>query len=293
MVLIPFSFMPPKALVKFSSLFMKRAAFFEKLMPYLQLDLDRADMKISTRKFLAMCITSNVFMFVFLAIVLTLFMLKIGNGIYGVLMAIVIVLGVFFMQVSYPKVLAGKRIRRLNSDLLAALRAVMIQLNSSVPLFEALVIISNQEFGEVSHEFRTVVKEINAGTPQIRALESMALKNPSPYFRRTIWQIINGMKEGASINDILKNVIKNLTKEQIIQIEKYGSELNPLAMFYMMGAVIMPTLGITFLIIIISFIQIEESLVKLLFYSLLGFVVFFQTMFSGIVKTKRPTLLGD
>jgi hypothetical protein len=101
------------------------------------------------------------------------------------------------------------------------------------------------------------------------------------------------MKEGASINDILKNVIKNLTKEQIIQIEKYGSELNPLAMFYMMGAVIMPTLGITFLIIIISFIQIEESLVKLLFYSLLGFVVFFQTMFSGIVKTKRPTLLGD
>ena len=61
----------------------------------------------------------------------------------------------------------------------------------------------------------------------------------------------------------------------------------------MMGAVIMPTLGITFLIIIISFIQIEESLVKLLFYSLLGFVVFFQTMFSGIVKTKRPTLLGD
>jgi len=285
--------MPPKAVIKFSAFFMKRAAFFEKLMPYLQLDLDRADMKISTRKYLAMCITSNVFMFVFLTIVLTLFMFKISNPIFGVLLAIVIVAGVFFMQISYPKVLAGKRIRRLNSDLLAALRAVMIQLNSSVPLFEALVIISNQEFGEVSSEFRTVVKEINAGTPQINALETMALKNPSPYFRRTIWQIINGMKEEASINDILKNVIKNLTKEQIIQIEKYGSQLNPLAMFYMMGAVILPTLGITFLIIIISFVQFEEALVKLLFYALLGFVVFFQTMFSGIVKTKRPTLLGD
>ena len=59
--------MPPKAVIKFSAFFMKRAAFFEKLMPYLQLDLDRADMKISTRKYLAMCITSNVFMFVFYA----------------------------------------------------------------------------------------------------------------------------------------------------------------------------------------------------------------------------------
>ena len=46
--------------------------------------------------------------------------------------------------------------------------------------------------------------------PQIEALETMTLKNPSPYFRRTLWQIINAMKEGAASAEVMSNVITNL-----------------------------------------------------------------------------------
>jgi len=197
------------------------------------------------------------------------------------------------MQLNYPKMIGKKRVKRLDTDLLAALRAITIQLNSGVPLFEAIVIISNQQFGEVSREFRKTVKKINAGVSQIEALESMALQNPSPYFRRALWQIISGMKEGSTINEVIDNVLKNLTKEQIIQIEKYGSELKPFAMFYMMGSVIMPALAVTFLLVITSFIEIEPLLIKTIFWGLLGFVVFTQVIFSGMIKSKRPSLLGE
>jgi pilus assembly protein TadC len=168
-----------------------------------------------------------------------------------------------------------------------------IQLNAGVPLFETLVIVSNQDFGEVSKEFKTVTRAINAGVPQIKALEELAIRNPSPYFRRTIWQLINGMKEGADINKILRSIIRNLTKEQVIQIEKYGSQLNPLVTFYMMGAIIFPALAITFLIAIIAFLGLDKTATQFIFWSLVAFVIFFQVMFANTIKSKRPSLLGE
>ncbi|MBI4153022.1 type II secretion system F family protein [Candidatus Woesearchaeota archaeon] len=293
MVAIPFSVIPPRMLAKLSIYVMGWANALSKFFPYLQLEIDRTDLKVEAKRYLAMCIVASLFLFVILSVVLTLFLVKIEMYFLGVVVAFLFSLMAIFMQLNYPKVLAHRRIRKLDADLLAALRAIMIQLNSGVPLFESLVITSKQEFGEVSKELEKAVKQINAGVSQLNALETLALKNPSPYFRRSIWQIMNGMKEGANINEVMGNVIANLTKEQIIQIEKYGSQLSPIAMFYMMGAVIIPALGITFLIVLSSFIKMDDVLVKILFFGLLAFIVFFQIMSSGIIKTKRPSLLGD
>ena len=293
MVTIPFSFIPPKVLAKLSDHFRGAGVNLNRLFPYLQLELDRADLKIKASKYLTMCLIASTFMFVFLAVFLTLFLLKIGRPFMGVVISASFIVIIFLMQINYPKLTANRRMKKLDLDLLSSLRAVMIQLNSGVPLFEAIVIISRQEFGEISKVFRRATEEINAGVPQIEALESMALRNPSPYFRRAIWQIINGLKEGSTINLVIENVITNLTKEQIIQIEKYGSQLRPFAMFYMMGAIIMPALSVTFLLVIASFMNLDAFVVKFIFWGLLAFVVFFQLMFTGIIKTKRPSLLDE
>ncbi|MBU0470528.1 MAG: type II secretion system F family protein [Nanoarchaeota archaeon] len=293
MVKIPFSFLPPKFLDKISGSFRGVASSLEKIFPFMQVELDQANMKVETKKYFALCLTATTILFSFMAVFLTLILFSRGNYFLGVIISFVFSGLIFFVQLNYPKSIANKRIKQLDADLLEALRAVTIQLNSGVPLFEAMTIISKQNFGEVSSEFGKAVKRINAGVPQAEALEQIALQNPSQYFRRALWQIINGMKEGATINEVLKTVIENLSKEQIIQIEQYGSRLSPLAMFYMMGAVILPALGMTFILVITSFIGLDEMTIKIIFIGLLVFVVFFQFMFSGIVKTKRPSLLGE
>jgi archaeal flagellar protein FlaJ len=293
MITIPFSIVPPKVLERLGRRFLNWGAFFEKMFPFLQQELSKANFKISAKKYLAMCFVATVFIFIIFGGMLTLFFANSGKILGGVVIAFFVALFIFFMQANYPKVLANRRIKKLDSDLLGALRAIMIQLNSGVPLFETLVITSKQQFGELSKEFKIVVDEISAGTPQIDALERMALRNPSPYFRRALWQIINAMKEGSVINSVIENIIINLNKEQIVQIEKYGSQLSPIAMFYMMGAVIMPALGIIFLVVIVSFVPLDEVIVKGLFWGLLGVVLFIQFVFTGIIKTKRPSLLEE
>ena len=293
MVVIPFSLLPPKLLFRISDRFMEAGKVASQLLPSLQLDLERANIIVDVKRYLAMCLAATSFFLVIMTSLLFLVFFQKGLEFWAAGAGILLSGMLFLLQVNYPKVVAHKRIRKLDADLLAALRAIMIQINSGVPLFEAMVIISKQQFGEISSEFRKVVTQINSGVPQIEALETITLKNPSPYFRRTLWQIINAMKEGAASTEVMANVISNLTKEQIIQIEKYGAQLSPMAMFYMMGAVIMPVLGITLFIVLASFIQLDSFMMKLLFFSLLAVVVFFQFMFSGVIKSKRPSLLGE
>ena len=293
MVVIPFSIVPPPLLKKFYTHSRNIGSFVEKLLPFFQVELNRAKLKIKSREYLSMCIFSNTILFILTAIILTLIFSTKGNYYLGILLALIFSGIIFFMQLNYPKVIAHKRIKLLDADLLSALRAIMIQLNAGVSLFEALAIISEQDFGQISSELKQAVVQISAGVPQIDALETVALKNPSPYFRRALWQIINGMKEGAQINSVISQVITSLTREQVIQIEKYGGQLSPLAMFYMIVAVIMPALGITFLVVLASFIGVEENVVKFILWGLLVGVVFFQLMFTGIIKSKRPSLLGE
>lgn len=195
---------------------------------------------------------------------------------------------IFFYLIQYPNLVANRRMRVLESDLLNSLEHMLIEIKSGVPLFNSMISISS-DYGEISEEFRKVVKEINAGKSEIAALEEASRRNPSLYFRRTLWQLTNSIKAGSDIGDALEAIVHNLTQEQIIEIRKYGQELSPYTLIYMLIAVIMPTLGITFLIILSSFAGLEIP--KLIFPAIVIGLAIFQYFFMGIIKTKRPIMV--
>jgi flagellar protein FlaJ len=168
---------------------------------------------------------------------------------------------------------------------------MLVQLNSGVPLFTIMVNISSSGYGELSVEFKKVVKKINSGMPQIEVIEELGEKNSSVFFRRTLWQISNGMRAGSDISVIIKESIKSLNEEQLIQIQSYGNKLNPMIMFYMLSSVIMPALAITFLTILSSLVNLSEPVTKMLFVAMFGGVVFIQFMFIGVIRSLRPSLL--
>ena len=79
----------------------------------------------------------------------------------------------------------------------------------------------------------------------------------------------------------------NLSVEQMLAIKKYGAQLNPIAMLYMVFCVIMPTMGITFLLVLGSFIGLSIPMEYILL-GILGFLVMFQFMLIGMIKSRRP-----
>ena len=211
----------------------------------------------------------------------------------GLIITFIISFFTFIHQISYPRLKANRRIKEIDKNLLSVLRTILIQLNSGVALFDVFISISKSDYGEISKVFSKMVKKINTGTPQIVALEEIAKNNPSIFFRKSIWQLINGMQAGSNINNVLKGIIDSLSKEQLIQIENYGSQLNPLAMFYMIIVIIIPSLSVTFITVISSFFSSSGIDNRFVLIVLFIFVFIFQMIFLGIIKTKRPSLLEE
>jgi flagellar protein FlaJ len=198
---------------------------------------------------------------------------------------------IFFSQYNYPRVYTAKEGRLVDKNLLSALQDILVQLNSGVPLFDIMVNISNSDYGEVSVKFKKMVREINAGKPQIQAIDDIGKKTSSIFFRRTLWQISNGMRAGSEMEIVIKESIASLNEEKLLQIQSYGSKLNPLVVFYMLLAVILPALAITFLTIVTSMIGSNRFMTILLFLTLFVVIIFMQIMFLGLIRTRRPSLL--
>ena len=105
-----------------------------------------------------------------------------------------------------------------------------------------------------------------------------------------MWQITNAMKAGSDVASSLEAIVNSLTQEQIIAIRRYGQELSPFTLMYMLIAVIMPTLGITFMIILSSFAGIKIP--DITFPAILLVLTVFQYFYMGVIKTKRPSLVS-
>ena len=292
MIKIPFAFLPPQLLYKYSRYFL---GFSEKLEPrfhFLTLNLEQTESRIKPLEYISMCLASMTIFFAFCLIVCFIIT---GLGVplfISIPIVLFICLFVFMQQMAYPKLVASRRIRGIEINLLPALQDMYIQLNAGVPLFNILVNIAHADYGGVSEEFSKGVREISAGRSQVDVLEEMAVRNPSVLFRRALWQLVSGMKEGSDISSLIKEVMQAVSDEQLTQIQRYGGQLSPLALFYMLIAIIAPSLGITFIIILSSFIALSETTTKAIFYALFIITLFFQIMFLGMIKTRRPTLIS-
>ncbi len=261
-----------------------------KLKAYLQ----NADVKITREEYIAVSIKSFLVFFAVLYLISStiLYLVDVNNPFGNALiLALVFSLFVSFSQLVYPKVYSSRKQKNIEKNLISALEDILVQLTSGIPLFTILVNISSAGYEELSGEFKKAVRKINAGFPQIEVLEELGEKNVSLYFRRTLWQISNGMKAGSDIALVIRDSIKALNEEQVLQIQTYGNKLNPLIMFYMLISVILPALAITFLTIISSLVSLPETLTVLMFVALFIFVILIQIVFLGAIKSARPSLL--
>ena len=193
----------------------------------------------------------------------------------------------FYSSMFKPKVQAKQRARKIEEELPNALRHLLIEVRSGIPLYQSMVAVT-EGYGSVSEEFKKIVKDINGGKSETEAIEDSIIINPSLPYRRSFWQLLNAMKTGTDIGSPLGNIVDDIIKDQLISIKKYGQQLNPYTLMYMMVGVIMPSLGITFMIILSSFTG--TGLPPILLASILAGLILFQLVFINLIKTKRPSV---
>lgn len=175
----------------------------------------------------------------------------------------------------------------IDREVLFAGRFLLVKLHAGRPLIIALTEAS-RSYGVANKYFKEIVQDIDMGTSLEKALEKASRYSPSEKFRRILFQINNALKIGVDVTLYLEAMLDEIAEEQLVEIQRYGKKLNSLTMFYMLFSIVIPSLGITLFITIVSMISANFDLSFFLF--LAGLLAMLEFFFISIFKSIRPTV---
>lgn len=289
---IPFSLIPPRPLMRVLCRMRGTTTVIASLFPSLSNDLSEADVELSAPDFVGFAFI-NAFAFGLFFFGLLLFLARyfsaaaISSSVAFAYASVIFVI-FFFAILLHPRVSAGKKAEQTDKNLLFALKDLLLQMSSGVLLYDAFVHVAKTDYGIVSAEFGKVARQVNAGVPLVRAMESLAKQTKSAYLKKALWQLVNSINAGSSLKSSLHLIIEELSAEQQSKIRNYARELNLWSLVYMLFAVAIPTIGGALLIILSSFGSVGVTPAFFLFFMSMCFVV--QILIIGFVKSRRPAV---
>ena len=196
----------------------------------------------------------------------------------------------YLLHMIYPAIELKKISVKESRDLLFALREMTMGVKSGVPLFSTVRNVGNADYGYVSQDFRWVTQQIESGVPEREALKLLAVKTESEYLKRAVWQLVNAMESGAGMGDALAGIVSSAEEYIYRDIKNYSSNLNFLMLIYMLVAVVVPSLGVTFLVLLSAFGDLGVTIESILM--LIGISAAIQIAMIGYMSTTRPEVFG-
>jgi len=287
---IPLLFIPQKQALAMSHPLYKFSSKMSRVYKFLEKDLYKLDADITATAYLAAALLNASLYFVIAGSISLIAFVRGKNAdalLWSSALAIFAFVAVFFFSVAYPRWLVRKKVANIDKNLLFAARHLRIQTTAGTPLFDSIVSASHG-YGEISEEFEKIVGNVQMGTSLADALEDSAVRNPSYYYNRIIWQMSNAVKAGTDVGPVLSEIVDFLAEEQRIEMRNYGAQLNTLAIMYLMACIIVPTITLIFMMVISSFVEVPITNTVLWF--ILAGLIFVQYMFIGIIESRRPAV---
>lgn len=257
-------------------------------MPALRDRLRGAGIEKKPPEFVGESLKNSFIMALMMGILSLFIILKNEKPISLAVLVFLLFFGAFFsLMLKRPEVAMHKREREIDKDILFAGRFLLVKLNSGKPLINALFEAS-ESYGVAGEYFKEIVKDIKLGTSLEDALENAYRTTPSKKFKKILFQINNALKIGVDVGQPLESTLEEISYEQFIEIQRYGKKLNSITMFYLLVAIVAPSLGITLFSIVASLMSLKITLS--VFIVILFFLSLVQLMFIAIIRSMRPNL---
>jgi len=130
------------------------------------------------------------------------------------------------------------------------------------------------------------VEDINLGVPIEDALERAREYSCSEKFKLILSELLTSLKTGADVVPSLKEVLNQITRDQIIEIKDYAKKLNAFMMLYLIIAAVIPSLGMTMFTVLAGFISLQIT--PMLIFLVVFLLTIVQMMFLALFKSIRP-----
>ncbi|RLC40841.1 MAG: hypothetical protein DRH44_08095 [Candidatus Coatesbacteria bacterium] len=262
------------------------------MFPDLEWDLKRAGYKMGAVEYMCVVLFITIAAFVITTVIMAIPMFIAqteGNPYITAGIPIIVTLFAFFYFLFMPRLTVMKEGRLIDKDLEYMLKDMQIQLTAGVPLFNILANIAAGGYGACSKWIGDIVREVESGGSMRDVLNNYGMLSPSEHMRRALWQIANAMQTGSDIKTALVALSNDIRQEKENKIKMYGQELSLWGLIYMIAVIVIPSMGVTLLVVLSSFVG--GAMINMdLFWGVLGGVIVFQLIFISIIRIKRPDI---
>ena len=261
--------------------------------PGIKYDIENARVGMSTQAYVSASLLNSMIMGLIFSVIITLKFLKekpmLQAILSGVGLGFCILILWMMLLLFYPRIIAGKKAEDIDNNLIFALKDLHLQVGAGVNLYHAILNVSISGYGPVSEEFKQIIQRVETGTPLDKSLEEMARETKSKFLQKTVWQLVNSLRAGASLKETLESLITDLKSEQYAKIKEYGQELNMMILMYLLFAIAIPSIGATLLIVLSGFGTgggVKE--VTFIMFGLISMII--QVVLITFIKSRRPAI---
>ena len=180
-----------------------------------------------------------------------------------------------------------KRQKEIDREVLFTGQFLLVKLYAGKPLINALT-DTTKCYGIASKYMKEIVDDIETGVTIEDALHRAITYSPSEKLRKILFHISNALRLGIDVTKPLSSVLDEISRQQELEIKTYGKKLNTLVIFYMLLAVVVPSIGMTVLIVLSSFINL--ALTGTHFIIVAFFLVIIELLFISLFNTIRPVV---
>lgn len=228
----------------------KKSGFLENL----QMQLDRADMDLSSAAY-----TSEVFFLglivgiVFAIVALTAYLLKFHPPVVALALptSIILVIGI---GLYLPQMRSSSRGKKIDENLGSALAFISAMSNADVPINTIMVKLSSMnEYGEVSREASKIANRTELmGMDIFSAIEEVARKSPSVEWQKFLQGAVTASAAGARLKPYFVNKAMEYQNMLRVSLKKNSESVSVFAETYVTIGVAFPL----FLIVILAVMSV-------------------------------------
>lgn len=259
-----------------------------KNFPMLEPSLKSARMSYTPGNYLKRCLISALALSVGIGLILGTLSVAFELGLwFATIFFFVFFVFFFYYFFNIPQFYVLKAEKVIESEIVSAIRFLVMEIKSERSLYSAMENTS-KNFSLTGIYFDEIINGVKLGKTLERAINEAVEVCPSPHLRQVYWQLLNSIQTGADITDSLENLLEDIVEKQKIRVEEYGRELNALALFYMMISIIIPTIGLTIVTAVLTFIGVVISLPLLISIWLAISIV--QYLFLIMSSYRRPAV---
>ncbi len=191
------------------------------LARYISSELDLAGMQMSVNRILEFAVIGFALIFVISLLALIVF----GFGIFAVPLAIVtgvVYTAFLYLYIEYK---IDERKTKLEVMLPDYLQIVAANLRSGISLERAMLLAARPEFGFLSEDVKEMSRRVFGGQTLEASLQDFASRYRSYQLRHAARMIMEALRYGGAMADLIGQISKDIRGQQLIQKEVAGQLL--------------------------------------------------------------------